>query len=417
MDKQFGKWRVYHMVQPYFLAHHHLHRRKLETLRTAGIPAWGLSFVPEELYQTHRSRYDEVTKNGVMKIIRIPGERDADRAALFFFAKEAVLHKGILVHILRTDPAPVIHLRRWPAIGNKVRYVLEYEGDMPLELIYQEAYVEYPRPPSDPPLNLRKAYETLLSIQSEHVRQADGLVLMSPEHVHLWETRLGRAIDACWLPTLADPARIKFSQAARDNIRKRLGIHDRHVLVYTGNVICKWQRLNEMCRFVSDIAKKLPSVWFLAIVRLDDLELAREAVKQYGLSDRSTVIHTRSDEVGDYLSAADAAVFLRHHHPMNTVVTSGKLGEYMAAGLPILTTGANSKLLNDFLRETEGGIFVHDSLRVDDCLMANFKELLDRTSTTEWKSWFSQQTADRFGGRNDPFLQYVPFIKKIISRG
>jgi len=373
------------------------------------LPSWILSFIPEPLYQEHRFRYDEILSAGFTKIIRVPHENLINRAVLKFFVKETLRHK-VLVHVLRTDPEPVIRLRKWPLLGRRIKYVLEYEGDIPFEFLYHAAYLESPGPPSSPPPELKPVYDNLLRIQKFHVQEADGLVLMSHEQIALLETRIGISIRACRLPTLADPNRVGFDGNQRKKIRNDLGIEDRLVLIYTGNVISKWQRLDAMCRFVAQLSERVPKLWFILLVRIDDLHLAGEAVQKYGLENRSTVQFVDTDKVPDYLSAADVALFLRHLHPMNLIVSSGKLGEYLAAGLPIITTGANSEIFNQFIRNMHAGIFVDDSLPVNDELIEELEKMQERGRNPGWRSGISQKTAEQFAGKNDPFRAYTSFI-------
>lgn len=408
-------WSIYHLVQPYFFAHHHFHRRKLEHLRAAGYPAWGLAIVPESLYRSHRARYEEAAASGYMKVVRVNGQRVANRALLWFLLRELLTGRRLLVHVLRCDPAPVIRLRRMPGIGARLRYVLEYEGDLPSELIYQGAFVEGERPPSEPPSALKTAYDTSLATQKHEADRADGLVLMSKEHIELWRGRLARPVNACCLPTLPDSSRFRFDVRQRDEVRCELGLEDRLVFVYTGNLVCKWQRLEAMCAVIAELRKKIPSAWFLALVRVDDLHLAEEAISRHGLKECATVKHVPSSEIGRYLSAADVGLFLRHRHPMNMVVTSGKLGEYLAAGLPVLTTGANAEVLNEYLRQTRSGAFIDDDLALDEDSLARLVELTNHFAQPDSRTELSRAAEKQFNGDNDPLGGYVPFIRNIMK--
>ncbi len=407
--------RIYHLVQPYFFAHHHFHRRKIEALRKAGFDAWGLAFIPEKTFQQQKAKYKECINDGVMKIIRIGNEKNRNTRLIFFFLIETIIRNGILVHVLRNDPSPLITLRKWPFIRKKIKYIIEYEGDTPFELVYQSAYIEDPRPPIEPPLNIKAAYDRILKEQKEYVRKADGVLLMSYEQIKLWEDRLTVPLRTCWLPSLSDPSRIKFDEKKRQEIRNHLGITDKLVLVYVGNAICKWQRFDKMCSFISNLIKIDSSIWFLAIVRYDDLDLAQESIIRYGLESCTTLQNVSSDEVTNYLSAADIALYLRHVHPMNLVVTSGKLGEYLSAGLQLITTGANAEILNEFIQKKQSGIFIEDSLEIDDRFISEFKKIKARSMDTEWRKWLSLEMTKSFGNENDPFCAYVPFIRDIIE--
>ena len=239
---------------------------------------------------------------------------------------------------------------------------------------------------------------------------------MSQEQTELWENRLGRSLNACCLPTLADSSLIQFRLDQRIKVRSNLGLNDRIVLVYTGNVNCKWQRLDAMCEFVAKLRSIIPNIWFLLLVHIDDLPMAYESICRNGLEQHSTVQNVSSEEIPNYLSAADLALFLRHIHPMNLVVTSGKLGEFLAAGLPVITTGANAEILNIFIKEMQAGLFLHDSLTINEEFLIKLKSLIHLSGQFGWRTNLSQKTAEIFGGKNDPFQNYVPFIKDILKQ-
>lgn len=415
VSKQIYSKKVFHLVQPYFFAHHHFHRRKIKSLRRAGINAWIIACVPDVLYHRHKHRYQIATSTGYIKILRIADNSMVARKIFLFLAKECLLSKRILVHVLRVNPIPIIRFCRFPFLGSKLRYVIEYEGDTPSEFLYQEAYIENPRPPEIPPSSLRRTYQEMLDKQTLFATQADGLILMSKEHVALWESRLSNSINACILPTLADPERIRFDANDRVKTRNELGLANRFVFIYTGNVIVKWQRLNAMCRFLAQLTQFFPDLWFLALVRVDDIPLAQKSLEDYGIADRSTLTYIDAADISRYYSAADMGLFLRHQHIMNKVVTSGKLGEYLAAGLPVITTGANTETLNDLIRELDAGLFLPDSLPVNEQVANAIKKLRKKNEDDSAREFISKSTTERFTGTKDPFREYVPFIKNILN--
>ena len=163
------------------------------------------------------------------------------------------------------------------------------------------------------------------------------------------------------------------------------------------------------------LAEKIPELWFLVLVRLDDIELAKNAVFRYGISNRSTVMHVTEPNVGQYLSASDMALFLRHKHMMNNIVTTGKLSEYLFAGLPVISTRANADVLNQLIDEMNAGVFINDSLYIDNNLVKSIQALKDNTAKISDRLYISHYAAQRFTGPNDPFISYTLFIKKIID--
>ena len=292
---------------------------------------------------------------------------------------------------------------------------MEYEGDQLAEFVYDQTCLDDLCPTEETPPQLRATYQTMLAEQAAHVTDADGLVLMSDEHVSLWEERLGHPVRAVVSPTLFDPATPGFMPEARAQLRAELGITDKSVLVYVGNVVSKWQRFETMCRFIARLQSQRQSVWFLGLVRTDDIGLANDIAARSGIAAMSTITSVPSTEVMRYLSAADAALFLRHRHSMNEVVTSAKLGEYLASGLPVISTGANASVLNEFMREHGVGLFVPDTLELPADFAERFAQLLDRARDEQWRQTVSSATLRRFAGADDPLKKYCEFIRELAA--
>lgn len=411
-----GNWKVYHLVQPYFFSHHHFHKRKVQVLRDSGLDAQVLSFVPKSLHQKNRQRYDVFKDNATVKLMITPFEF-LHTVSLFLFLLTQVL-KGeiLLIHVLRVNPTAIILLRFLPFVRSRIRYIQEYEGDTASEFVYAKEYCESPRPPEKPSGLLNKLkYSILLGFARVQVGNADGLVLMSQEHINLWEARLNKELNTTALPTLPAPQSIRFDQGLRDKIRKELGVRNSLVLTYVGNVICKWQRRDAMCAFVKELSEHQTAIRFLAMVRVDDVDLMKETIKKYGLED-ITILKTVAPEIMyQYLSAGDVAMFLRHEHTMNKVVTSGKLGEYLAAGLPVITTGNNAAVLNNLIKELNAGHFIQDDLAIDENLLAFMSELLIKKDSAESRKKISSETQKRFSEPSDPFTDYSDFIKNVLT--
>ncbi|MEO2036204.1 MAG: hypothetical protein ABGZ35_29370 [Planctomycetaceae bacterium] len=357
--------RFFHYTHPYFFAHHHIHRRRIECVRNAGIPADGLTVVPDELWDQHESRYTDPEICSHVQSLRCGDIRTAHAILRRFLARQLFINKRVIVHVLRQDPGPVLSLKSIPFLGKRLRVIIEHEGDVPSQLLYENTVRTHLQQDTDCVSNdLQTRITQSMTSQTSEIAQADGLVLMSDEHIDLWKERMGNALPgAVSLPPLGpQPA---FSQEARHRLRTSLGFDDKFVVVYTGNVVCSWQRFEETCNFIATLARTISNLQFLAVVRLDDVILAENIIEKAGLGRRGHVTSVAHEEVADFLSAADAGLFLRHQHRMNKVVASAKLCEYLASGLPVISTGANSEFANRFLRDRGHAVFIRDTLPVD----------------------------------------------------
>lgn len=414
INKKDAKWQFYHLVQPYFFAHHHFHKRKIDVLIDKGFNAKLLSVVPKKTYVEHQDKYDEILKLGYFELIIVPSVKLASLYLFIFLANNLLKKKKVLLHVLRSTAWAAVLIKLLPCFKKKFLYLQEFEGDAYSEFIYVKEYCEFPRPP-EKAISLKNKIKAffILGLEKLQVKRADGLVLMSKEHVDLWESRLKKALPAVILPTVADPKLVWFDTLARSEIRDQFEINNSLVLVYTGNVICHWQRREEMCRLVAGLQKRGLAIHFMAIVRSDDLLIMDETLKKYGVENITTLLSVKHKEVYKYLSAADLALFLRHNHTMNKVVTSGKLGEYLSAGLPVLTTGSNANVLNEFINDANAGYFIDDSLEIDDDLIVYLQEIYSKKDDLKIRNRICKLTHEKFGNTENPFFDYARFIKSI----
>ena len=92
-------------------------------------------------------------------------------------------------------------------------------------------------------------------------------------------------------------------------------------------------------------------------------------------------------EINKYLSAADLGILLRDFHEMNSIVTSGKLVDYLSCGLPVITTSILYKI-PDLIKEQSFGL-VLENLDVNKVDMEDVKQVIDfdtskRKSISKW---------------------------------
>jgi glycosyltransferase involved in cell wall biosynthesis len=173
-----------------------------------------------------------------------------------------------------------------------------------------------------------------LQSEIEMVDQADGLVLMSDAHIRLWEERLNRKLDALPCPPIVS-GNFRYSRKERERIRQEEGWVDKMVLVYCGSVSWAWQNFQSVCAIVAGLRDFADA---RLLVLTGEQEIAQSEIDKHGISDISTIKYVSGDEVPSYLSAADTGFFLRDDHLMCRIVTSAKLGEYLACGLPVIST-------------------------------------------------------------------------------
>lgn len=133
---------------------------------------------------------------------------------------------------------------------------------------------------------------------------------------------------------------VTFDERRRSEARRELGIDGKLVLAYTGSV-SRFQYLVEgLTMLVAEAMKQSETVHLLALTpHLAEMK----ALLDCGGIDRNrvTLLHVKQPDVARYLVAADAGLLLGGAKRLKAIVQPVKLGEYLAAGLPVvLTRGA-----------------------------------------------------------------------------
>jgi glycosyltransferase involved in cell wall biosynthesis len=400
---------IYYLTRPDFLKHDHIHRRKIDALRASGLKASLIAFVPEEQLQRRREDYERAASNDARRIVHARKADEVNRQVWRFFAFRLFCFRRVLVHILLCDPAPLLNLKRMPLLGRRLKCIIEHEGDIASECLYRWAYGKVEPPPDEPPAEFRAEYDYVVAKQKAELLEADGAILVTKEHLALWEGRLGTRLNALVLPTMFDSAKFSFDAAGRQSLRSELGLANKLVLVYSGSVSMPWQRFEQVCQFTRHLLAMGYPACLLALVHPDGHSLAQKVIAQHGLESATVLRGVAPGEMAAWLSAADVALFLRHNHRMNRIVTSAKLGEYLAAGLPLVTTWA-CPYFRPFAETHSAALAVLDSLELPSEFKGQLDVLLAKGRDTAWRSQFSAAFKAAFSGANDPMNDYVKFM-------
>lgn len=152
------------------------------------------------------------------------------------------------------------------------------------------------------------------------------------------------------IPCCVDLERLNGQSGNREHIRRQLGLTDGPVLIYLGK-FTGWYMEREMVDFFVRARRSLADLHFLVLSQDDPSVIAHEFDRLGTPADAYTITRAAPEEVAAYLAAADAAIaFIR---PCHSKLSSSptKVGEYLAAGLPVITgsgIGDVDSLLRDY---------------------------------------------------------------------
>ncbi len=171
----------------------------------------------------------------------------------------------------------------------------------------------------------------------DHIRALGGI---SPESITV-------------IPCCVNTGRFTFSPADRDDVRTRLGVQGRFVLVYSGS-LSLWQIPDRVAALVRALHDRMPEVHLLLLTR-DGAGAERYfgSLMQEGVCTRLECLY---EEVGRHLCAADAGLLLRHSDAVNRVACPVKFAEYQTNGLPVILSGGIGDVSDDVARTGNGAV-------------------------------------------------------------
>jgi glycosyltransferase involved in cell wall biosynthesis len=173
-------------------------------------------------------------------------------------------------------------------------------------------------------------------IEGVAIRRASGIVVLT-ERVR--RMLFGDSGDprVHVIPCCADIEAIEAGAPLRREVRERLGVGEDPVLVYVGK-FSGWYMEREMAEFFAVAREQRPGLRFLVLTQGDREPIAAELARHAVEPAAATIASAPPQDVPGYLAAADLALCLIRPSPSKASSSPTKIGEYLAAGLPIVAT-------------------------------------------------------------------------------
>ena len=379
------KKKYYYYFRGTLATHVDLYKGWVDIARNKGLP---LEMVTILTFLTYIKQYQLVKhyrKFNYIHIIISPPKLYQIITFLFFFMK-TVTNKQLVIHLRKQSPKPLDLLKK--ILKKRVKYIIELEGDPVSE---KEYLIEHPYK--------EDFYKNDIDSANRHIRElptrlnkADYILTVTEELKDLLDKRypdINIKQRTSVIPTGVDVDKIYYSENTREKVRKELNLQDKFVIIYIGNAYYSWQnvyRTIEVFRLIKDKVK--PTAFLILLVRKQDHPIVNDFIRELDISKNDYLLSVvPHDSIRSYLNAADLGVLLRHPHIMNEVASPGKLGEYFAAGLPVLTTKVVAKYPEE-ISENTYGIILND-MDDDDEILEKIVPFLkyDKEKRVEIREW------------------------------
>lgn len=139
------------------------------------------------------------------------------------------------------------------------------------------------------------------------------------------------------IPCCVDLKRFEIvNETSRREMRKKLGVEDRRVIVYIGSFTSKWYMPLEIADLLG-VAKEKDDKMFALILTQSPIEIIKPLLEERGFGANDYFIQKVSPkEIPLYLAAADAAVSFIKPCFSKLASSPTKNAEYLASGLPMI---------------------------------------------------------------------------------
>lgn len=178
----------------------------------------------------------------------------------------------------------------------------------------------------------------------------------------------------------ANIANFRIDMFLREHVRREMRVHDDETLfVYSGG-LHKWQNVDKTIQYFINYNRLFPKSKLLILT--GQVEKAHSLVQTIANSivDSIIILSSPFDKVVEYLNAADAGFLLRDNVIMNAVAYPTKLAEYMACGLPVISTSVSAF----WLKDTDADTYIFNIENKDITRLNSFLKSAKRESIAEY---------------------------------
>ena len=196
-------------------------------------------------------------------------------------------------------------------------------------------------------------------IERAAVRRAAGVVTLTHAIAPYLLRHARPEAATAVIPCCVDLRRLDTPPDERAATRAELGAEDGAPLMLYVGKFTGWYLEREMAAFLAIARERIPGLGFAVLTQADAGPML-DALREAGV-DPARVVITRAapEDLGRYLAAADLGIsFVR---PCFSKLSSSptKIGEYLAAGLPVVSTAGIGDV-DALLGGGDAGVLVHD---------------------------------------------------------
>lgn len=182
-----------------------------------------------------------------------------------------------------------------------------------------------------------RAFRVTAWVEAEARKRAHSIVVLSEKLRDDFREEFGLTAPIEVIPCCVDIEAFHFDPVSRESCRRELGIAHEKLFVYVGKAGPRYL-VDEMFDFFKLAQEQIGSAYLL-ILSAEEPEVFDQIAQRHGVSrDKYCVKYADHEKVSEYLSASDAGLAFIRSAQCERGSSPIKIGEYLAAGLPVVIT-------------------------------------------------------------------------------
>lgn len=401
------KFRYYYYFRPSLSTHLHFFEAWVNAVNSYGTNMELLTFLPLSQYRKEYRKIKQLREKGYyiypdFKVSIIP---------FFYFFYQSLFCNIIIIHLKKRSPKPFDVLKI--IFPNKVKYIIEGEGDPQSEMDY---LIKHPYKEGFYDRDIKNLKQASFE-QKKIFKNADlitfGYQAMKDMLVKRYSD-LGLDKKIVLVPMSPSRNSLYYSDELREKTRTELELRDELVFTYIGNVYYSWQNFYDTLRVIKLFKRTHPmvNIFSIFLISQSTQDIARDIISECDfLQERYLLKSVENSLMINYLNAADIGIALRSDQVMNKTTPPGKILDYLCCGLPVITTKYLGEI-SDYVESNKFGA-VLDDINDDNTVIEKINPYIHFDSSYRQKT---SQKANSDLTIEKYIKSYVDYINILIER-
>lgn len=205
------------------------------------------------------------------------------------------------------------------------------------------------------------------------------IVVSVPFYEHVRGLAVSKNVSV--IPCCVDLNRVKYDEEMRRTVRKRFGLEESFVLLYSGSLGPVYDS-SLIAEYFAHFKSFIDTAFLLILTNRESSAVAESHLRERGIAtDDYLILNPQPDEIAHLTLIGSAGLLFLKPFDFNKIALSIKFGEYLASGLPVIVN-SHAGGAADLVAKHRCGIVVNSvncrDFGQEEWLLQNYDRIKDR---------------------------------------